>query len=223
MKKLSLIFVILFSAATLFAQEEEGIDLNPWSVGLDGGIHAYMHPIDADVAPELYDPGFARLSGRYMFNDNWGIMGSAQYDLFMLEEGDVQTHFVGITGQAVMELGNMMNFESWTNHLGLMMHIGVGGAAMWQPDRFDEDNTSRLFDQADEMIMFSAGISPYVKLNENWAINLDYGFNYNIEQSRPFDMGELNEEPALSGRFMTMSIGVSYHFGEHSSKPYLLF
>ncbi|MDA3819957.1 MAG: hypothetical protein PF590_05805 [Candidatus Delongbacteria bacterium] len=150
-------------------------------------------------------------------------MACAQYNLFMLEDGDVQTHYVGILGNVVMELGNMMNFESFSKHLGLMMHVGVGGAAMWQPERFSEDVTSRMFNQADEIITFNAGLAPYVKINENWAINLEYGFNYNIEQSRPFDMGEVNEEPALSARFMTFSIGASYHFGEQSSKPFLLF
>jgi OmpA-OmpF porin, OOP family len=225
MRKLSVIIVgMLFIFSGVFAQEtEKSIELKPWSVGLNAGLHAMEHPIGEKVGPEITDQGFAQLTGRYMFDDKWGIMAGIHYNLFMLEEGDLQTNLVGISGQVVLELGNMLNFESFSKRLGLMMHVGVGGAAMWQPDRFAEDVTSRMFNQADEMIIFNVGLAPYVKINENWAINLEYGFNYNIEQSRPFDMGEINEEPGSSARFMTFSIGASYHFGEHSSKPYLLF
>lgn len=222
MKKISVIIVgVFFICSGLFAQETtKSIELKPWSFGLNAGLHAMEHPLNENVAPA---PGFAQFSGRYMFNDKWGIMAGAQYNLFMLEEGDAQTHYVALNGNVVMELGNMMNFQSFSQHLGLMMHVGVGGAAMWQPERFSDDVTSRMFNQADEIITFNAGLAPYVKINENLAINLEYGFNYNIEQSRPFDMGEMNEEPGLSARFMTFSIGASYHFGEHSSKPFLLF
>ncbi|MEA3448629.1 MAG: outer membrane beta-barrel protein [Bacteroidota bacterium] len=228
MKKISVIIAMLFAFTAVMAQEDiendavKSIELEPWSLGLNAGRNTGMHPMDKNAPPEFYVPEFVQLSGRYMFDDNWGIMASTQYNLFKIED-DVQTHYVGVLGNVVMELGNMMNFESFSKHLGLKMNIGVGAAAMWQPDRFSDDVTSRMFNQADEIITFNAGLAPYVKINENWAINLEYGFNYNIEQSRPFDMGEINEEPGLSAQFMTFSLGASYHFGEHSSKPFLLF
>ncbi|MDA3820357.1 MAG: hypothetical protein PF590_07870 [Candidatus Delongbacteria bacterium] len=75
MKKLSVIIAVLVAFTSVVAQEDgKNIELKPWSMGLNVGLHGFMNPINENVAPEIYDPGFAQLSGRYMFNDNWGIM-----------------------------------------------------------------------------------------------------------------------------------------------------
>ncbi|HKK67388.1 MAG TPA: hypothetical protein VJ946_04225, partial [Bacteroidales bacterium] len=84
------------------------------------------------------------------------------------------------------------------------------------------DADSPLFNQADEFFTWGLGITPYMAINDQWAVNLDYSYTFHVVQTRPFDMGELQESNGIDASLMTLTVGVSYHFVFNEDNPYPL-
>ncbi|MFO7880047.1 MAG: outer membrane protein [Bacteroidota bacterium] len=217
MKKIISISIGVMIAIGSFAQTGE---LKPVSIGFNFGGQAGLYPLDAEEIPKIYEPSVFQLNAKGMLNETWGIMLGTQYQMIETEF-KTPTNYVKLFAHGIVNLGEVMNFESFTKSLGLYAHGGIGAAAMWNPDRF-ENPQSRLINAADEMFALGIGLSPYFAVNENWSVNLDYSFDFHLEQSRHFDMGELLETGNKYGRAMTLTLGVSYHFSFSEDKPYLM-
>lgn len=212
MKKISLFLLIALMSFSVFSQNS-GEKLNPWSVGLGIGDNFFMRPIDKDQLSKGFKPGCFQLYGKYMFNDIWGIMLNGEYDI-IFNENDKNTNLLGAAVQAIADISNAANFSNWTNVFGLYAHAGIGADVMWRPGITMENN---LFKNADEMITLMIGITPYFKINENWAINVDYTYSIHFKQNRYYNMNIYNENKSGFGFINTCTIGVSYHFGNNSA------
>ena len=209
MKKLVTATLCVAFAIGAFAQSSI---LNPWSVGINFGGQAGLYPLTAEEGPQIYEPSAFQLNATGMLSDNFGIMAAGNFHIINTENIENASNFVNLQLHAVWNTGNTLNFSSFSENLGLTMHGGIGVAALWQKDRF-ENPDSRLIKAADEMISLGIGIKPYYAFNENLAVNLDYSFNFTLNQNRDFEMIAL-QDPAITGRHMTLMLGVSYHFGK---------
>ena len=220
MKKILSFSLGLFLAIGMMAQTAA---LKPVSIGFDFGGQAGLTPLDVTEAPKIYEPTVFRLNAKAMLTDKYGIMLGAQYQMIQTEAYDNANNYVKLFAHGIVNLGEVMNFSSFSESLGLYAHGGIGGAAMWLPGRFDNPQ-SRLFNGADEMFTWGLGITPYFAVNEHWSVNLDYSYTFHVGQSREFDMGELIDSSGISGSLMTLTLGISYHFAFNSSSdtPYLL-
>jgi hypothetical protein len=212
MKKITLFLLIALTSFSVFSQNS-GEKLNPWSIGLSVGDHFLMGPIDNTTLAPWYAPGCAQLDGKYMFNGTWGIMLKGEYNI-ILHYHSKDTHIAGGTVEAIADLGNATNFSNWTKIFGLYAHGGIGGDVMWRPGITMENN---LFKNADEMITLSIGVTPYFKVNENWTVNIDYSYRLHFKQNRYYNMDLSNDFPLGVGYMRTLSVGISYHFGNNSA------
>jgi len=212
MKKISLFLLIALTSFSVFSQNSEN-KLNPWSIGLSVGNHFFMGPIDYTPLAPWYAPGCAQLDGKYMFNGTWGIMLKGEYNI-ILHYHSKDTHIAGGTLEAIADLGNATDFSNWTKIFGLYAHGGIGGDVMWRPGITMANN---LFKNADEMITLSIGVTPYFKVNENWTVNIDYSYRLHFKQNRYYNMDISNDYPLGVGYMRTLTVGISYHFGNNSA------
>jgi len=212
MKKISLFLLIALTSFSVFSQNSEN-KLNPWSIGLSVGNHFFMGPIDYTPLAPWYAPGCAQLDGKYMFKGTWGIMLKGEYNI-ILHYHSKDTHIAGGTLEAIADLGNATDFSNWTKIFGLYAHGGIGGDVMWRPGITMANN---LFKNADEMITLSIGVTPYFKVNENWTVNIDYSYRLHFKQNRYYNMDLSNDFPLGVGFMRTLSVGISYHFGNNSA------
>ncbi|MFO7791160.1 MAG: hypothetical protein R6V32_11375 [Bacteroidales bacterium] len=206
MKKL---FVLVFSLCFALSLYSQDIEMKPWSIGINAGGYTGMNPMGDYEGNQIYDMGVYQIDGRIMFNEKVGIKLGSQYNMINLGDDKVHTDYLKFYLHGVLDAGELMSFNS--ENLGLYIHAGAGAGGMWQKNRFNNPS-SRLFDPVDEMITMGGGINYYIKINEQWSYNLACAYTMHMEQSRNFDMGDLIEETGINGRYMSFTLGVSYHF-----------
>jgi opacity protein-like surface antigen len=205
MKKIIVLVLSLIFSLSIFAQV---IEMKPVSVSLNGGGYFGMQPMGDYEGNELYNLGVVELDAKYMFNELFGVKLGSRYNAIKLGEDVNNTNYVNCFAHLVADVGPLMGSEN----MGLCFHMGAGAAAMWQKDRLSENTTSRMFDKADEMVTMGFGLDYYIKISENWAYNLAYNYTIHTQQSRTYDMRELMDDSSFEGRYMSFTLGVSYHF-----------
>lgn len=209
-KKLLLLALICLTGTWAFAQDSSDYEaeFNKWSI--EGGIG--MTKPWREFTPGYYTktPDFlaTELGLRYMFSEYAGLKLDFGYNKF--SEGDdsmpFETTNLQWALQGVTNLGRIMNFESWTNTLGLLGHGGFGIGYM------DYDNYSGGKDWYGSII---AGLTGQVKLSRRVALTLDGTVNYNgLRQDLAFDGGPGIDKEPLS---FDITAGITVYLGRHKS------
>ncbi len=186
-------------------------DINKWSVGINVGAHDGHSPTYAFT--RVYQIQHISANGRYMFNNRFGLMLDAGYDLFDFYNFGKNTNYTRVSLQAVGNLGNMLHFNNWTQHLGLLVHGGLGISSMWQKDRMTE---SPLFDKSDDFGNFIIGLRPQLKLGERVALNLDGSFIFHTGQDHTFGFSKPNDKSGFDAYFANISLGATFYLGKHA-------
>lgn len=191
-------------------------DFDRWSVGLNIGGSDGHAPIRLGK-PKLYQPHMVQGNVRYMFNNRFGAMASMQYNNFKIGETGYRTNYINNQLHLVVNAGDIVKLNTISDRLGLLIHGGVGIASMWQKGFFDslgiENPESPLWNKADDMIVWSFGFMPQIKLNERWSINANLAFNFHARQTRTFDFQHRNNRNGIDGYFLNLSVGVTRYFG----------
>lgn len=204
LNKLTLVITTFLVVSGLIAQKE----FNQWSVGVEGGHHGAMTAATTNLkVPNL---GYVSLNTRYMANPRFGMMLRAGYNGFKFEESDDvinRVNYLNFTLEGVANLGQIMNFSSWTNHIGLLLHTGPGGAI----NGIGSDTLN-----TDKMLVGRLGLSPIFKLGNKFMLSTDLTFNGHLKQGVTFDRYESNEinGNGVDGYFFTASVGLTYYIGK---------
>lgn len=213
----------LLSVLTLMyglSQEDtlkDGNAMKQWSIGVGVGASDGHAPIRIS-GPRIYQPSMIQGDIRYMFNNRFGIMASMQYNTFKVNTSDLRTSYVNASLSGVLNAGELLKFNEFTNRLGLLIHGGFGISSMWQKDFFTnagiENTQSPMFNKADDMLAYSFGATPQFKINENFSLNADLSFMFHGRQTRTFDFQHLNKRNGIDGYFLNLSVGASYYLGK---------
>lgn len=216
MKKNLLLLAFLSLGAVAVAQEEgtvtqeekTGVDFNRFSIEANGGFSKANNPFAdgyyTDIAPLHVDLGV-----RYMFNPKFGLRLQAGYDT--MKENDISLPFstdvMNVNLQGVVNLGRIMDFETWTKTLNLQFHTGVG-YAMIKGDNFDKTENT---------LTFILGLTGQVKLSERIALNADFSmFNNTGQDGHTWDGTAYNPEiRGFDGTLYNASIGIAVYLGKH--------
>ncbi|MBK5210681.1 MAG: outer membrane beta-barrel protein, partial [Flavobacteriaceae bacterium] len=117
--------LILLGAISANAQEK---NYNQWSFEAEAGVHkpaSSFSPGYYTATPSLWQGG---LGLRYMMNERYGIKLDAGYN--SIENHDdsqaFETKYFRTSLQGVVNLGNVLNFNNWTNTFNLLAHGGMG-------------------------------------------------------------------------------------------------
>ena len=214
-KHLPLLPVLLLSIATMNAQEEnqekKNVDFNRWSIDINGGVNNPTTPFADGYAAGTLSPFHVDLGGRYMFSPKFGLKLDVGYDQFKEESGSFEfdTKNYRANLQAVVNVGRMLNFETWTNTLNLQLHGGFGYGYM----EFDKDLG---IVENDDMFNMIFGITGQVKLTNRVALNADFTIINNSSQNYTFDGTQLNpDQRGFDATYYTATVGLSIYLGKN--------
>ena len=171
MKKISLLLSVI--GLGIFAQAQDTIatataveatpsnnDYNKWSIEANGGAVKARKAF----APGYYSetPSFfhADFGVRYMFNNKFGLKLDGGYDRIKEGEGvnKFKSNYYRVDLQGVVNVGRVLNFETWTNRIGLLAHGGAGISIM-NNDRTD-GVSGKIIDDNDNMANVMVGLTP---------------------------------------------------------------
>lgn len=213
MKKILLTLTSVLALSTAYAQTDKSAqdtikstsDYNRWSIELAGGVNKFQRPVTAgyyQTTPSFYNVDFGV---RYMFNNKIGLKLDAGY--YNLTEKDdsfpFESHFYRANLQAVANLGRILNFETWTNSIGLLGHGGAGYAQVKSEDK--------VF--TDRMLNFMAGVTGQIRLGDKFALTGDFTSMVNVRQDVAFDGNSASGGRGFQGLILQGTIGVTYYLG----------
>jgi OOP family OmpA-OmpF porin len=214
MKKLVLPFLML-AAGVLTAQEavsttqnEKGNDYNKWSIEISGGVHKPSRTFADGYFTNTPSFGQGQLGVRYMFNNKFGLRLGLGYNHIESDEESLsfKTDSYRSTLEGVVNLTSLLNFSSFTNTIGLLVH-GGGGYSM-------RDYKSAIaIESNDNMLNIMAGVTPMVKLGRSVALFGDVSAVGNIKQNYTVDGTQFNNKRGVDGFTVNASIGLNIYLG----------
>ncbi|MFD2033179.1 OmpA family protein [Belliella marina] len=216
MKKL-LLSTLMAGALALGANAQS--DYNKWSIEVNGGFNKPMAPITPGFLSPSLNLGHADLGVRYMFNEKFGTKLDFGFGSFS-EAGDTSspafsTNYWRANLQGVANLGRIMNFETFSNRIGLLGHFGAGLGQV------NPQDGPAAFD--DNVYNFIAGFTGQVKLSERIALNADISTIINGRQDVTFDghssitRTSNNGYYGANGVWWTGTLGLSFYLGKQST------
>ncbi|MNK71508.1 Outer membrane porin F precursor [compost metagenome] len=99
-----------------------------------------------------------------------------------------------------------MNFETWTNTIGLLGHAGFGYSQL------RSDN----FKGADEIGNFITGVTGQIKLSNRVALTGDFSAIFNATQDRTFDGAYVPNNRGFSGLIFNGTVGLNVYLGKNA-------
>ncbi len=213
MKKILLTLTFALALNSVSAQTEtvetKNSDFNKWSVEFAGGFNKYQQPVTPGYATDTPNLFVGDLGVRYMFNNQFGLKADFGFNTFEEASGsnNFSTRYYRVDLQAVANLGRIMNFETWTNTIGLLGHAGFGVAQL-------EDQNSAL---KDKMGNFIAGVTGQIKLTNRIALTGDFTTIINARQNANFDGAQVNPNGGgFRGILFNGTVGVTVYLGKNA-------
>lgn len=180
---------------------------NKWSIELNGGVNKTTGAMTSGfytATPNFYH---ADLGVRYMINSKFGLKLDFGYD--KLKEGKesfaFDSDYFRTDLQGVINLGRVLNFETWTNRIGLLGHGGFGVSML----------KSNGFDGEDYMANGIVGLTTQVRLCNAVALTADFTGIINGNQTYNFDGKSQTTAKAFNGSIFNASIGLTFYLGKH--------
>lgn len=209
-KSLFLLSFSMISIANVNAQEtekkESGFD--KWSIELNGGVNKPSRTMTSGYYTETFNPFHADLGVRYMFNPKFGMKLDFGYDKF--KDGNnsapFESTYLRTSLQGVVNIGRVLNFETWTNTLGLLVHGGFGASQLKSDNGFQGE---------DYMGNGILGFTGQIKLNNSIVLTGDITGIVNGKQQHNFDGMSNVSTSAIDGVIMNASLGLTFYLGKN--------
>lgn len=216
MKKIALpLLLVCLTSASLNAQDmqetattTDNNGYNKWSIEVSGGANKPFRTFTPGYRTDRVNFFTVDLGARYMFNNKAGLKLDFGYNKFENNEDTPEFESTYIRGdiQGVINLGRVLNFEDWTNTIGLLAHAG-GGVYMLQSD----DDSFEGEDWGANLIL---GFTAQLKLSDNIVLTGDLTGIANGFQNWNFD-GKSQTNTAFDGGIINGTLGLTFYLGSH--------
>ncbi len=212
MKKVLLTLAFALALNTLSAQEKtvdkKEIGFNHWSLELAGGFNKPQRPMTTNYTTSIVSPYTVDFGARYMFNNKFGLKADFGYNSFTgnNESSNFDSKYYRVDLQGVANLGRIMNFETWTNTIGLLGHAGYGLSQL------EVQNPSYV---KDRMGNFIIGVTGQIKLSDRIALTGDFSTITNAKQNVAFDGVSSNTIRGFNGSLFTGTVGLTVYLGKN--------
>jgi OOP family OmpA-OmpF porin len=211
MKKVVSALAITMSLTGLHAQEKtekQSDQFNKWSVELDGGFNKLQGPLSQGYYTNLISPLVGDLGVRYMFNNKFGLKADFGYNSFKAgsDSKDFDSKYYRVDLQGVANLGRIMNFETWTNTIGLLGHAGFGLGQL----------ETKGLNSHDRVGNFIAGVTGQIRLSNRFALTGDFTTILNASQDNTFDGAFINHENGFRGVIFNGTVGLNVYLGKNA-------
>lgn len=217
MKKCLLIVILSVIISYGYAQK----DFNRWSLETNAGFNKAMGPLTPGYLSPTLNIGHIDFGLRYMFNQKFGIKGDVGFGTFSEADGEspeFNTKYQRVDLQMILNLGRIMNFESFSRKFGVIGHLGAGGGRM----TFEE---TILNTESDYHYNFISGFTGQFKISNRFAFTGDISMIVNGRQTYTFDGNEYNanvqpntvrSNPYVhaTGTWWTGTLGLNFYLGK---------
>ncbi len=192
---------------------------NQWSIELNAGQNKAIRPFSegyysADPRTYFKINGLEHfdLGARYMLSSTFGVKMDLAYDLIQSHAGSGSLSFknkqyrIGLQG--VSNIGRLMQFESFTSRIGLLVHGGIQ-VSLLEPQM----GINKGRKEQDGGIMI--GLTPQFKINNRFVITGDLTLINNLRQHFNWDGAYSAESNNLTGMMYNTSIGLTCYLGKN--------
>ncbi len=209
-------YSLFIAGAVLMSSMAVAQDYNKWSVGLNVGGQYGATPSVRFKTAQISHYG---LNGRYMMNNRAGVMLDFGYDSFKANRNtiDIKNHYFRTSFQGVANLGDILMFDTWTRHIGLLVHGGVGGSILVNDKSTRTSTATNGGEKKDLMLNGIIGVTPQVKLGERVSLNLDVSYITHAKQNYSFDMLSNPNPVAFKNYLVNWSVGATFYLGKHKT------
>lgn len=180
---------------------------NVFSLEAGGGLHVPFSPKDKVDRSNYISVSQFQLSGRYMFNEKFGLKGQYAYHLFKDKDNSQnKSQMNKLTLEAVYNLGKALNLHyTIQEDFVFLAHAGFGLSI----------STPQNASKYERMGNFQFGLTTMTKVSEKVAFYLDATPVVNFKQHYSYG-GELYnpEYKHKSGMFLTVSAGFVFYIGD---------
>lgn len=209
MKKtlLALLLVSCFSYQLNAQDSNEKQQYDHWSIDLGAGVQQ---------AGSTLSPGYnidglwqANFGVRYMFNERFGLRLDLGYNSFSDTGNSLpfKSNLYRASLEGVANLGNILEFQTWTNRFNLLAHIGGGASSL--------NITEPKDNGGDVMVTLNFGLTPQFKLSDRLSLFLDVSSFINFYQEDNFDGGPNTSTRESNISYFNTSIGLNIALGKN--------
>ena len=202
--------------------EIDGDTYNRWSVEFDLGQSRGGRPYSEGYFgsdPSKFLGGFQLnhfgLGVRYMLNPKFGIKSRFSYDDIKNLSGSESLPFklqhLQFTFEGVTNAMRLFDIQEDAKRFGLLFHFGIQVSQM-----SPQINTPPVYNKGKKELNggLIVGITPSIRVLNNYSIFLDVALNSNIRQHFNWDGSYSVPNNNLIGSLFTTSLGISYSFGK---------
>lgn len=192
--------------------EKSEKDYNKWSLSGNVGLLTASGPYKDGHSDYLSDMTYG-LGVRYMLNDKFGVMVDGAFGEIESDGAsayDFETKYTRVGLQGVVNLGSVLNFNTWTNRLGLLAHGGAGATFLSYDDGAISDDETAI------NLIF--GFTPQFRVSDRVALNLDVAMQANLKQDLTMDGMQYSGNSKVhdfKGMVTTVSAGVTVYLGSN--------
>ena len=203
MKKIYLGAVLTMMSFLINAQE----DYDHWSIDIGGGIHQAVSTISPGFSENILGQG--HIGYRYMFNEKFGLRLDLGYNSFTANKhsSPFKSNYYRATLEGVINLGNILKFNTWTSRFNILTHAGVGAASL--------NITEPVDNGGDILYAMNVGVTPQYKLTNRFSIFLDFNSFIHFNQSDNFDGGPNTSSRESNISLINTSIGLNIALGRN--------
>ncbi|WP_456312605.1 OmpA family protein [Pseudomonas shirazensis] len=181
---------------------------NKWSIELNGGVGKPLRAMSPGYSTATLNPFHADLGVRYMFSPTFGVKLDVGYDQFQERDDtpNFESRYVRTSLQGVINLGRALNFETWTNTIGILAHGGFGVSQI---------STETGYGGQDYMGHGIMGLTGQIKLSNRIALTGDLTGIVNGRQNWNFDGMGRTRTGAFDGVLLNASVGLTFYLGKN--------
>lgn len=194
----------LFIVSTAAAQN---LPYNRLSLDGQFGFNNPVDPMTSGYDTPSIGLFTAGLGGRLMLNPRFGVKLSVGYNRFEARSSSPYflTNYFRVSGEGVINLGHLLQFNQWTDRIGLLMHTGIGYSTM------KEKSADQGWDQ---MLHGMIGVAPQLRLNSRWSIELDATVFAHAYQTQTYDFVARNADRGIDGYLYNLTLGAHWYIGK---------
>ncbi|MFC0777546.1 OmpA family protein [Flavobacterium sp. HJSW_4] len=184
-------------------------EYNKWSLELNGGVNKPTRAMTPGYTTESLNFFHGDLGVRYMFSPKFGVKLDVGYDQFQEKKDtpDFESRYVRASLQGVINVGRALNFETWTNTIGLLAHGGFGVSQI---------STQTGFGGQDYMAHGIAGLTGQIRLSNRVALTGDLTGIVNGRQNWNFDGMGNTSTGSFDGVLLNASVGLTFYLGKQA-------
>ncbi len=180
-------------------------DYNKWSIDLGAGMHTIGVPLTPGFSASPLGQG--NLGVRYMLNNRFGLRFDLGFSKFSETKGTpaFDANYYRASLEGVVNIGNVLNFNSWSKRINLLLHAGGGFSSL--------NTISPTVNGGDGMVNLLLGLTPQFKISDKISVFADFSSIVHFGQENSIDGGSNPTARETNVSMFNTSIGVNIALG----------